>query len=116
VQRCYAEEFAGAPELVNFAVEFLELDPLFFRSGYLKETFLDQLKVAPLTEADKTRLREVLIDAVLRRGRREFRRYCRLAVVLQSAELLEKVRELAQSSEHDVRSRARLMLSYFHSP
>jgi hypothetical protein len=116
VQRCYAEEFADAPELVNFAVEFLELDPLFFRSGYLKETLLDQLKVAPLTEADKTRLREVLIDAVLRRGRREFRRYCRLAVVLQNAELLEKVRELAQSSEHDVRSRARLMLSYFRNP
>jgi hypothetical protein len=60
VQRCYAEEFADAPELVNFAVEFLELDPLFFRSGYLKETLLDQLKVAPLTETDKTRLREIL--------------------------------------------------------
>jgi hypothetical protein len=116
VRRCYSEEFADAPELVRFAVEFLELDPIFFRSGYLKEKFLDQLKVAPLTEADQTRLREVLIDAVLRRGRREFRRYCRLAVVLQNAELLERLQELAQSSEHDVRSRARLMLSYFHSP
>jgi hypothetical protein len=55
-------------ELLEFAIRFLELDPWFFRSGYLKQILITRLKRSDLDVSAKERLRRVLIDAVNRRG------------------------------------------------
>src|SRR5262245_27006935 len=98
-------------DLLEFAVCFLEVDPWFYRSGYLKQIFLSRLKRSDLDEAIKGRLRMVLLDAVDRRGTREFRYYCRLAAVIGDEDLVAVLEKASESSGGAVASRAKLMLS-----
>ena len=112
MDRCYSEQLEDSPDLLRFAIEFLECDPVFFRSGYLKEHLLDRLKSVELREEHRERLRAVLIEAVRHRGHREFRRYCRLAPVLAGDALGRALEELMQSDDGGVRSRAKLMADY----
>jgi hypothetical protein len=105
-----------SPELKDFAITFLEMDPMYFGSGYIKERLLRRLKSAQLDNAEVARLTAVLVDAVRRRGRREFRYYCRLAAVLQQPEVLEESLRLVASSDGRVAARAQLMLQYVQGP
>lgn len=100
------------PELLEFAIRFLELDPWFFRSGYLKQILLTRLKRSDLNERAQERLRRVLIDAVNRRGTREFRYYCRLAAVLANKSFVSEL-ETAYAGDDSARvDRARMMLEH----
>ena len=96
--------------LLEFVVCFLEVDPWFFGSGYLKETFLTRLKQSDLDEATKGRLRRVLLDAVDRRGTREFKRYSRLAAVIWDEDFVSALERAIESTDGAVASRARFML------
>ena len=96
----------------EFAIAYLEMDPMYFRSGYIKALLLEKLKAVDFDEPETARLTAVLIDAVRTRGQREFRRYCKLAAVLQSPEVEEEAKCLAQSSDGRVASRAKMMLQY----
>ena len=42
-------------------MSFLEVDPYFFRSGYIKADLLRHLKRAPLTRSQEQRLRNVIL-------------------------------------------------------
>ncbi len=71
---------AGDSATIESAVQFLEVDPIFFRSGYIKEEILEHLSRSELSDGQKRRLREVILQRIRdTRTRREFRRYCRLA-------------------------------------
>lgn len=96
--------------LLEFVVCFLEVDPWFFRSGYLKQIFLTRLKRSDLNEATKGRLRSVLLDAVNRRGTREFKYYCRLAAVIGDEGLVAALEKASDDSDCAVANRAKLML------
>lgn len=50
----------GEREVIEDTLLFLEVDPWFFRSGYLKERVLRHLKGAPLNDSDRARLRQVI--------------------------------------------------------
>ena len=90
---------ANEPTAVDDAVTFLEVDPLFFRSGYIKERILERLRRAPLDEAQKSRLQRVILARVRDpKTRREFRRYCRLAPFIADPEFEEEIRKLAGPS------------------
>jgi hypothetical protein len=104
-KRRYSEK-----RLLEFVVCFLEVDPWFRDSGYLKEIFLTRLKRSDLDEETQERLRRVLLDAVARRGTREFKRYCRLAAVIADEELVSALEEAGESPKGAVASRARFML------
>ena len=109
-ERAWSEERYTDSDVLEFVVCFLEADPWFFRSGYLKQIFLTRLKRSDLNEPLKKRLRNVLVDAVQRRGTREFRHYCRLAVMLADQELLSQL-EAARSDADSARAhRAKMML------
>jgi hypothetical protein len=73
--RLTAEDEIG----VEAAVRFLESDPWFQGSGYLKEHFLEELSRLEILARYQGRLRRVVLAAVDREQRREFRRYSRLA-------------------------------------
>jgi hypothetical protein len=97
--------------LLEFVVCFLEVDPWFNNSGYLKQIFLTRLKRSDLDEATKGRLRMVLLDAVDRRGTREFKYYCRLAAVIGDEDLVSALEKASENTDGAVASRARFMLS-----
>jgi hypothetical protein len=110
IQRARKAARYSERRLLEFVVCFLEVDPWFFGSGYLKETFLTRLKQSALDEATQGRLRRVLLASVDRRGTREFRRYCRLAAVISDESLVSALEEASRSTDGAVASRARLML------
>ena len=112
LQPAYNEYSYAGRELREFAIRFLELDPWFFRSGYIKETLLTRLKRTELSALEKDRLRLVLLDAVNRRGVREFRYYCRLAALIAEPQLIGQL-ESAQCAQNPARSsRAQMMLGH----
>ena len=100
------------PALRDFVLTFLELDPMFFRSGYMKEVMLDQLKPARLSPDERVRVRAIVVDAARNRGQREFRRYCRLAGRLRDATLADTLAPMLEDRSGRVRSRARMMLDF----
>ncbi|WP_339074642.1 hypothetical protein [Teredinibacter turnerae] len=106
-EKCYSDF-----ELLEFAICFLEVDPLFFRSGYVKEELLRKLKRTELNVGQIKRLNAVLEDAVDSRGSREFRAYCRLAAMIASEKLISSVGVIAKYGNNSRKSRANLMLSY----
>lgn len=99
-------------EVIEFSICFLEVDPWFFRSGFLKQELLTRLKRTELDKSAKERLRAVLIDAVNRRGTREFKYYCRLAVRLATSDLVKLLRVASVGQDRARASRARMMMSY----
>ena len=111
LERVFGDTDFKDQETIEFVISFLELDPRFFRSGYIKEAMLQKVGRAELNLKQLMRLRAVLIDAVDRRGGREFRRYCRLAAHIRDCNLVSELRSL--SSEGDsAGSRAKMMLRY----
>ena len=93
-------------DLLEFVVQFLELDPWFFRSGYLKQIFLTKIKRSNISETMKSRLRNVLMDAVNKRGAREYKYYCRLAIQIYDENLINYLKESEQSTDARRRERA----------
>lgn len=108
----YQESVYSNKELIGFVIRFLEIDPHFFRSGYIKEHMLCKLKRALLNESQKSRLRSLLLDAVLHRGTREYRHYCRLAAVLLDPHFVKQLLSLAADGNPKVKSRANMMLRF----
>ena len=96
---------AGDPAAVEDAIVFLETDPWFFRSGYLKERVTRALRRAPLSSAQRERLRRLIIEVCRGRNRREFRDYCVLAAVVWTLEFEETIR--AEAAAHDLESKGK---------
>ena len=98
-------------------VAFLEEDPFFFRSGYVKGEILQRLRPEQLTEKQIEQLRSVCLRAAKTCGRREYRRYCRLAVRLADLKFAKSLEALT-TDQGSVASRARMMLRYVakHGP
>jgi hypothetical protein len=106
----YSGDRTNDRRLLEFVVCFLEVDPWFFRSGYLKQIFLTRLKRSDLDEAIQERLRKVLLDIVDRRGTREFKHYCRLAAVIADESLVSALEKASENTGVAAANRARLML------
>ena len=79
----------GDRSVIEPLVRFLEADPFCFRSGYLKERFIDAITQIDLGHEQRARLTTALLDVLDKPARREFRHYVRLARYLDSPELRE---------------------------
>jgi hypothetical protein len=95
---------------VETILKFLERDPIFHGSGYTKEEALRLLPRAILSDADKQRLRAIILRAVKTNGRREFRRYALIGRYVDSTELRAALESLQSSSDRSVSRRARWAL------
>jgi hypothetical protein len=100
----------GDPSGAEEALAFLEADPWFFRSGYIKEKLLLRLTRLDLTSKQTARLRDVVLNAVDSRDRREFRRFCRLARRVDSPDLRAALERRLSSPDPGVQRRARWVL------
>jgi len=109
----------GNPDAINMAIAFLQADPFFFRSGYLKEQLLRLLKKAPLSQEHKTALKELLLYEITRvpaKRLREYTDYCKLANAIQDNHFRKKVAAILNSSDNSVhREKARIMLDMMDS-
>jgi hypothetical protein len=111
LRRAFQDRRYADNELIEFVVCFLEVDPYFFRSGYIKQDLLTRIKRTDLGELMKRRLRGVLIDAVNHRGTREFKYYGRPAAAIADEGLRAQLDAIASSDPSARTSRARLMLA-----
>jgi hypothetical protein len=92
-------------------LDILEADPVFFRSGYMKEMLLGALKKRNLDRREAERVQSIILNLVCKTDRREFRRYCRLAARVDDASLRSELRTLEVAGDPDVRRRAMWVLS-----
>ncbi len=86
-------------EAIEMAVRFLEADPWFFRSGYIKAELLGRLRTAPLNDDQLERLRRIVLDRIDGPGRREFRRYARFARRLDTPDFRAAVSDRVHSGD-----------------
>ena len=109
-ERAFQEKIYCDKTLIEFAIRFLEVDPRFFRSGYIKQVILTRIKRSVLCESDQRRLRGVCIDAVNCRGGREFKYCCRLAAALADDILIRQLEDATGEVPTGRKARARIML------
>ena len=107
---------AGDPAGLEIAISFLEADPWFFGTGYVKTKLMRFIKPSMLTPEDTQRLQQVVLAVVDKRDERDFREYCRFARKVDAPELWEQLsqrltsRNPDTSPNFDVRRRARWVL------
>lgn len=93
-------------------LDFLEADPMFDRSGYMKEKLLTELKRRSLDKGDGFRLQKVVLSVVHRSShRREFLYFCRAAANVDDAEFRSKLISLEASLDAEVSQRANWVLA-----
>lgn len=92
------------------ATEFLEADPWFPNSGYIKVKLIRHIKPPMLTPSDKTRLQAVVLHMVETRHGQEFNAYKQLARKVDDAFLREQLAQRLKSSDADTQRRARWVL------
>lgn len=103
---------ASQRSAVDDAILYLEVDPWYFRSGYLKERLIRGVKAAELSEQDQRRLWSVVWNAAAGRNRREFRNYCSLAAVVGNADLIQQLEEVTPERDTAAQGKFRYLLGY----
>jgi len=102
---------AGNAAGAEMAIAFLEADPWFFRTGYIKANLARFLKRIPLSNTQVSRLEKVLIKIVDERNTEEFRSYCRLARIIATANLIAALQQRLTGDNLQRRLRAGWMLA-----
>ena len=106
----YEQLRAGDAAGLESVVRFLEADPYFFRSGYVKVMLIRAIKPPLLKPGDIARLQSVVLSLVDCRDDRDFRAFCRLAKKVDDADFREQLTRRADESDFNVRRRARWVL------
>lgn len=111
IDRIYDEPQFQDDEILEFGITFLELDPKFFRSGYIKEEILTKIKRSKLSKKQIARLRAVLLNAVENRGSKEFKYYCRLAGFIADSRFIDQLKLTDAVCDGKVKYRSMKMLN-----
>ena len=92
-------------------LDFLEADPVFFGSGYMKEELLGTLKKRSFESHEVQRLQAIILNVVRKADRREFRRYCRVATTVDDERFRKELKALNVADDPDTRRRASWVLA-----
>jgi hypothetical protein len=114
LKRGLADLKSGLPEAVEQAVRFMEADPLFNQSGYIKEEIIRRLKHVPLTPIQRGRLARVVLRS-LSGGWQMPRKIARLAPRVETPAFRKAVEVAAESDYSEERIRAQLVLHVLRS-
>lgn len=93
-------------EGLEIAITFLENDPWFFRSGYVKQELITLICKVPIASSQQKRLASVVMNAIQGHDRREFRMYCKLARRIVSDEMRREIKDIVDGSTGDTNRRA----------
>jgi hypothetical protein len=88
------------------AIAFLEADPFFFRSGYIKEKLLRYVRGYQLMPEHIARLQNAILNVVDSHYYREFREYRKLAHRIDDANLRLQLQIRTANEDGDIRNRA----------
>jgi hypothetical protein len=97
---------AGDINGLEAAIDFLEADPMFFRSGYVKAELLDLVKRFPMNDDQIGRLRAFILRVVRSRDDRDFRCYCRFSHHIDGADFRNALTSISANPDRDARRRA----------
>ena len=87
---------AGDAEAKESAIKFLEFDPYYYRSGYIKSKLLVHLKHIKLTASEIRRLQKVVCNAILSPlPKSEFKYYAGLLKNIGTPEFRAKLQNLS---------------------
>lgn len=100
------------PAGVEYGIAYLEADPWYFRSGYLKGRIARWLRQVELSAPQQERLRQVILAALARGNRYEQVEYRKLARRLDTSAFREELRHLAASADTEAAHRATLALRF----
>lgn len=93
-------------------LDFLEADPFFYRSGYMKEKILTEFKRRQLDRHEVARLQAIILRVVVTQDhRREFRYYCRAAANVDDRKFRAKLAALEGSRSTKISLRANWVLA-----
>lgn len=106
----------GDPAGLKSVLTFLELDPWGRGAGYLKEDLIKLVTRVELGTRAAERLRQVVLNVVDGRDRREFRRYCALARKVYDPELRDELLKRLGNEEPVVRRHAGWVLDACEGP
>lgn len=97
-------------------ISFLEADPYFRNSGYMKQEVLRLLKRGELTPPQAERLHDVILHSIARpEWRREFRHYGRLARKIDTPAFRASLQGFAENGSLRERKRAAWILKAMNS-
>ena len=102
---------AGDPSARDAAITFLEVDPMFFRSGYIKEKIIRRIKHFDLAPREIDRVHSAILQVVRNRWCRELRSYRTLARRLSDPRLKSYLQHLADGGDPEARKRAAWVLA-----
>ena len=87
---------AGDAEAKESAIKFLEFDPYYYRSGYIKSKLLVRLKQLKLNASEIKRLQKVICNAIVsQQPKSEFKYYARLLKNVGTPEFRAKLQNLS---------------------
>ena len=101
---------AGDRAGLESALLFLEADPYFFGTGYLRTHLSRYIKPPMLSSSDTTRIQKIIVAAVETRHDRDFGAFYRLAKKVDAPELRAQLERRLTHDDTDVRRRARWVL------
>lgn len=103
----------GEFEGIETVLDFLEADPIFFRSGYSKEWMWKRLAHCPLTDKQLARLETIALAYTERRICREFRYMCRTMTRLARPSFWQRLQTLIESEAGNLQGeRASYLAAY----
>ena len=86
---------AGDADAKESAIKFLEFDPYYYRSGYIKSKLLVRLKNIKLSASEVKRLQKVICNAIVSpQPKCEFKYYARLLKNIGTPEFRQKLQAL----------------------
>ena len=87
---------SGDADAKESAIKFLEFDPYYYRSGYIKSKLLVRLKNIKLSASEVKRLQKVVCNAILSPlPKSEFKYYARLLKNIGTPEFRAKLQNLS---------------------
>ena len=102
----------GDPDLLDLAIAFVEVNPFYFRSGYLKKRLFRRLKHLKLTDTQRRRILMGILSAIRSQQGNGWKDFCSLATAFADSDFISSVSRFAEDADSHVVRRANLLLKY----
>ena len=103
---------AGDSELLELAMAYVEVDPYYFRSGYLKKRLFRRLRRLTLSDAQRRRILQGIIYALRSHQGDGWKDFCALAAAFADVDFAQSVAHYISDDEPHVRRRAQILLKH----
>ena len=102
---------SGDPESVDLAISFVEVNPYYFRSGYMKDRLFRRLRRSKLSEDQRQRLLSAITEAIHSHQGDGWNHFIALAAAFADARFVEFVSKVTTGKDPKVARRAKLLLA-----